>query len=436
MRQRVPVAPFHRRVLPWIFIIAFMAIAPAVIFYTAGYRWDTKKGQVERNGTVILDSVPSGAAIRIDGRMYNGKTPLTIQDMPPGLHHFEVSKSGFHTWSKALAVYSERVTFANTIHLWMDAQPTLVSRGNFRTISASPDQRTLIEITNATSNQILIVDSRTMRTSSFQLQLPMSESRPLISWSKNGRYAFVDSTMSDATPWVIDVQSRSKPVQLPEGMYRWEENALIGQTKEAQYTISLPDFGIRRVPHGEGIIDISETATLRTASGTSQIIYVSRSDPSHGLILPPGNWSFWSTDTKTILMRDGATWLSLQPSTNPPEEHGISGDLPRTVTVNGQPQHLIVNQTELWIWDLITDPVLAYRQSEPIVNAVWHNLGGDIFFASKTAMYALNLDPRDGKLMTQLATFDEITDFTSVGKTLYIAGTKNDQTGLWSLAIE
>lgn len=103
---------------------------------------------------------------------------------------------------------------------------------------------------------------------------------------------------------------------------------------------------------------------------------------------------------------------------------------------SGGPTRLLVNGGEIWTWDIGSDPELVYRQSERIVNAAWHKDANDVFFATATDVFALNLDPRDGRILTKLASFDKITDMTIAGKELLIAGTKDKKTGAWSLAVE
>ena len=160
MRQRINVAPLHRRILPWIFIGIFLVVAPALVFYTAGYRWNPKKGKVELNGTIIFDSTPAGASIKIDGRPTDFVTPVTVQDMPPGIHQFSVEKSGYRSWQKSLEVRSEHVTFANTITLWKDTQPSLFTSGTTTSLSISPDLRYLVEFNSTSPTHAILRDVR------------------------------------------------------------------------------------------------------------------------------------------------------------------------------------------------------------------------------------------------------------------------------------
>jgi hypothetical protein len=152
--------PFHRRILPWIFAISFVAMAPAVVFYTSGYRFDPKKGQVERNGTIIIDSTPKGATIEIDGRVYKEVTPVTLQDVTPGSHHFKITKDGYRSWEKNLTIQAEYVTFANQIHLLRNTQAALLAEAPEQQLFSAPDEQTVLAVEHATTSKLLISSSR------------------------------------------------------------------------------------------------------------------------------------------------------------------------------------------------------------------------------------------------------------------------------------
>lgn len=117
--------PFHRRILPWIFAAAFLASAPVLVFYTAGYRWNPKKEKVERNGTLIIDSTPTGASISLNGKQTLEQTPVTIQNLRPGMYSIRVEKPSYLPWEKTLEVESSLVAFATDIWLWKKGDPTV-----------------------------------------------------------------------------------------------------------------------------------------------------------------------------------------------------------------------------------------------------------------------------------------------------------------------
>ncbi|MFA4954496.1 MAG: PEGA domain-containing protein [Patescibacteria group bacterium] len=426
----IPKAPFHRRILPVIFVIVFITVAPVVLFYTAGYRWNPKKGKVERNGTVIIDSTPTNASISIDGQISKDRTPVTFQEIVPGSHHFSVSLDGYFPWSKALDVYAERVTFANSIILWKRLAPQFILATTSTFMSSAQTGSSLL--TGEDARQITIYDSSAGQTRSLKLTDDMA--RPeLVSWTDNGRYALVEAGQ---TNWLIDSFGRQEALKLPPGFYRFVGSQIVGTEKNSLLNINLSDFSLKREIMSGGVSDKSESSELITATGTHDLIYVAQNRPREGLVLQPGNWRYWSTARDHVLLRDGNRWMALQANKKPPEYHTAIGALPMSLLIQRETHYLLVNDTELWLWNPLQDPELIFRQSDKILGAAWHRTGNDVFFATAKSVYALNLDTRDGRSLTDLADFDLIRGFAQNNDKLLILGTKNGEQGLWQVDYE
>jgi hypothetical protein len=105
------------------FIALFLVTAPLVVLYTAGYRWNEKKFRLEKVGIIFLRSRPSGADIYLDGKLRKESTPARVRDLLPDTYEIKVSKNGYTSWTKSLAVESARTTFAEGIILWKNVDP-------------------------------------------------------------------------------------------------------------------------------------------------------------------------------------------------------------------------------------------------------------------------------------------------------------------------
>ncbi len=407
-----------------------------VLFYTSGYRWSSQKGQIERNGTIIFDTTPTKATLSIDGRATQSLTPVTLQDMAPGLHRFHLDKAGYHSWEKSLEVTSERVTFANDLWLWREGEPVLLTTTPPLILSSSADGRQTLAMSQATSSLALLLTATDQISSSSTLAVQVNATSQL-NWSPTGRYVVV-STVENAstTSWIIDTRNSNAPLTIPDGPFRWDTDALVIQNSLSQIRIQLSDFSLRRIPFVTDIIDTSTDATIRETKTHDGFVFVESQNTNQGMELPPGAWHLWSSTNGVHIVRDGNRWMSIQLNETTASTFEANGDQLRPFIANGITQYLLVNQNEIWIWNPTTRPELIYRQSERIIDAAWHSENGNIFFATRTGIYALNLDQRDGRIMTTLASFDEITGLTTLSSQLVIAGTKNGQTGIWTLAIE
>lgn len=437
MRQRIYTAPFHRRILPWIFIFAFLGIAPVLIFYTSGYRWSSSKGQIERNGTIIIDSTPTKAVLSIDGRATPSVTPVTIQDMPPGLHHFRLDKTGYHPWEKSLEVTSERVTFANELWLWRESDPVLLAATPPLAIGSSDDGRQTFAISQTTSSVGYLLSSAQQISSSSTLDAHVNATSNL-NWSPNGRYVLLNTIEGATTTfWLIDTRNSHSPLIVPTGAYRWDTDALVINNARSQTRIQLSDFSVRRVPFAQHTVDTSDAATIQTdEKNIGGLVLVESQNPNQGAALSSGSWRLWSSNGNEHILRDDNHWMSIQLNAKNVSTHRVDGDRLRPFISGSITQYLLINQNEIWTWNPTMNPELIYRQSERIIDAAWHSDGNNIFFATRTGIYALNLDQRDGRIVTLLANFDQITGFTTLSGQLVIAGTRNEQTGIWTLTVE
>jgi hypothetical protein len=426
--------PFHRRILPIIFIIAFLGFAPVIIFYTSGYRWNAKKGKVERYGTVIFDTTPTGARILVDNREIPNKTPITIQDMPPGTHRFELIRDGYSTWAKSLDVLPEKVTFVNNIWLWKTLPPAVFYPSSAEKALHSPDG-THILLATASPTQALILD--TSNKSIKTLELGASKiSFDQVRWSENGRYVVVGAERTADEPWLIDTYGQRAPLALTPADYRWSGSTLLGNDQKSIISIKGSDFSLTRTPLPQATRDVSDLAELRSASGTSNLVYVMLNRPDQGLILPPGDWIFESFEKDLAILKDGGRRLALAYKKDPPEYHTLTGKELQALTLKRQTTYLVVNGTEIWTWNGFDEPELILRQGEPLIDAVWHREGFNLFFATQKSVYALELDTRDRRLVTHLADFEQIRSFSAYAKRLFVLGTKDGQDGLWALDVE
>lgn len=425
--------PFYRRILPWIFAIVFLAVAPALIFFTSGYRWNSSKGQVERNGTVILDSAPREAKIVIDGRLIADRTPVTLQDVSPGLHTFTISKDGFFPWEKALDVRPERVTFANDVWLWKTGVPEIRDARAVIGLTSSDDERLLIEFVDATTTNAIIAD--TLRTDTTSIAFPRRLKAPIKSrWSSDNRHLLVESP--GFPPYVLDARSAVPPVELTAASYRWENTELVGVTPSSQIRVEFPSFRITREILAHGTVDAFDGTELRIATGSAGLVYFPKPADPRGFVLPTGSWLFAERNRSRMLFNADGQWLSLQESGGTSEYRSANGDRLRLFHSSAGDHFLLVNNGELWLWDPQNDPELLYRQSDPILAAAWHHTGNDVFFATSKNVYALNLDQRDGRRLTPLASFDRVSDMIVFKNDLLIAGEKDGKKGVWTLVVE
>jgi hypothetical protein len=428
--------PFHRRALLWTFVVMFFVVAPSVVFYTAGYRWNPKKNAIERNGTLILDTTPAAANVSLNDEVYSDKTPVTIQNVAPGTYRIRFDKQGYHSWEKTLEVRPEYVTFVNDVQLWPVSDPALVLEASSTALSVSPSQRVLAYLasnatgTNLTFLDLVSNDSRSFAIKGAQLELPVQ-----LDWNDLSSAVLV--TDAKGTSWVAArASTESQAMALPAGTYRWGNGVLTGISgrERLSYTVLTGAAAHDELP--TSTVDEVDTYSLMTTTGTGLVVSdLSRKDRLY--TLPEGNWHFAERINGILFLSGNDVWLGFDAgSANPVAFSLPTSAKPDAVKRKDGTYFLSRHDGELWIMRLGDQPELLLRDSEPITGSSWFRTGNNVFYSTHHDVVALGIDSRDGRVQTTLASFDDIQGMTLGKKELYVSGTRAGKTGVWKIVVE
>ncbi len=436
----MPTTPLFRRILPWLYLAIFIIVAPLLILYTSGYRYNIKKAKIERNGTLIIDSNPKGASVIIDDHDTGEKTPISFQNMPPGWHTIRITKDGYHSWQKNLDVRPEQVSFANHVWLWRKTEPVLDLSGDVRRSQTNPSQdKIALLLRSASSTQFQLFIPNTPWNME-PIRFPEPSVTPLdIHWKEDGQAIFFASDHAEEKTWWSNVSQPQPSLEsLPPGNYRWSDADLINVRDRTILHLQPQTGTLTRELLEPTVVDKENGFTLQTSTGTSGIIFRNHLFWSQRFSLPTGHWRIAQSQKPYLLFRDQDQWLAVNTQKNNEELYAgqANGDDLRWLPKAKTPTALMMNQSELWLWPLGESPTLLWRQSEPLVQTVWHGSGSSIFVATQHEIFSLEINDQNGRLVTPLATFTRINDITLLDKTLYVAGEKDGKQGLWSLEVE
>lgn len=436
MPRSVYDAPFHRRIAPWIFVTVFLITAPLLIFYTSGYRFNPNKISIERNGTLIMDSLPRGATVLLNNQDIKNTTPSTLQNLAPGPYAIRVTRNTYLPWEKTLDLKAEQVTFANEIHLWFSAPATFMRQGMFTRLSANNEGDTLATL-DASSTEILFLATDNNIISRVRAPDSNIIAQAPIRWSDDGTSLVMGGTnVGEETWWTTPNALSLESGALPPGEFFWSANELIGYDGERQYTLNTRSNALasERLPTTHlGTLD---GLTLEENTSTGLLVLRSRSILHQLFQLPRGNWQFADQQGAYTLLKDGNRWLAVRIRVDGNTAEEVTGDWPRWLPDAKTPTALFLNQNEIWTWELGASPTLIARQSEPFVQVVWHPDGQTIFVASKNEVYALELDDRGGRQKTSLANFDKIYDMTYANGSIFVNAELNGVRGMYRRIVD
>ncbi len=115
-----------RTILFLICLFLFLTIAPSIIFYSQGYRFDFDPPgggkKISQTGGFFLNILPKQSEIYLDGKLVK-KTDFFFgsalsDNLLPKKYKIEVKKDGFFPWEKNLEIKEKQVTDAKNIILF------------------------------------------------------------------------------------------------------------------------------------------------------------------------------------------------------------------------------------------------------------------------------------------------------------------------------
>lgn len=92
-------------------LILLIAGTYAAIQFAKGYRPDFKSKEIKGTGLLVINSLPTGAQVLIDGKLTTA-TDDTL-NLPPNEYTIEIKKDGYISWQKTIQIEAELVTQAN-----------------------------------------------------------------------------------------------------------------------------------------------------------------------------------------------------------------------------------------------------------------------------------------------------------------------------------
>jgi hypothetical protein len=160
----------------------------SLVAYGQGYSYNFATGRIIRTGLVILQSVPNGAAVTFEGKRLGKKTAYR-QSLEAGSYEFVLSKDGFKSWSKKLAVRASEVTMVQYALLVPEKLQTssLLTADGVALQSMSKDHRHLAYV--AADGVVYVLDIG--KEQPTKLYTPVNETVTEVTWSDDASHLLV-----------------------------------------------------------------------------------------------------------------------------------------------------------------------------------------------------------------------------------------------------
>lgn len=214
-------------------VLIFTVIAPVIIMYSQGYRFDVKKMKFLETGGIYVKTMPGDATISIDDD-YQNKTSgfsrdLLIQNLLPENHNIKIEKEGYYSWTKTLEVKEKKVAEAKYIVLFPNDIPFASISKDVKNFYPYPDNNKILLLT--ISNELLSYDEEKGETQKIlsKTQTPYNISD--ISFSASSKRALIKT--STGLHYLLNLETST--ISLIKSMSSKTQNVIFDSNNEGYF---------------------------------------------------------------------------------------------------------------------------------------------------------------------------------------------------------
>jgi len=137
-----------RNVIFLFLVLLFLIIAPLIVIYSLGWRFDWKTKKIIQPGMFYFKTWPRSCQIYINGKAEK-KTDIffgsvLIENLLPENYEVKITKDGYHSWQKNLAITKREVTEAKNITLIPQNPGLTLISNNTEEFFFSPNKEIII----------------------------------------------------------------------------------------------------------------------------------------------------------------------------------------------------------------------------------------------------------------------------------------------------
>lgn len=391
-----------RRLIYLLAILLFIICAPALVLYTAGYRYDMNKHKLLLTGSLFIKSTPTDAMVYINDELAGTKTPLRINHLTPNRYDIRIEKDGYTTWKKSLEILPKETTFAEHITLWPQSpKSTQILSGSITTFTINPDKTRLLW---QVADRVYVYNFFNQETREL-IALPTHE-QVNFAWSPAENIVIVQQQNDN---WVVNVNNFSvsplvldSTIQavrfrdgLPDLLYLITDNGLVQYNLLTKDSTTLQDAQLYDATwwNGQWYYITRTSPPLLSAVGLSEedppIFQLPiLTDPklatianNHALVYEE------ITQTLYVLNLDPNEFNNTSHILQPVHDWELNRDKQRV---------LVYNDWEVWEFDLQSkNTTVITRMSKPVQEAHWYADENYISIQLPDQILMVEMDNRD-----------------------------------------
>lgn len=470
-----------RTIFFWTLVLIFVIIAPIIVLYAKGFRFDIARGVFVHSGTISAKTNPQDIILSLDGEINDSKSlnrvnnSYLITGLMPKNYDLSISADGYQTWRKNIEVHSGLASeFWNVFLAKNNYEKTDYNTSGIEKFFVSPKSKYIIYTKN--SQQGLITDILNLKTKEAVNSFAFSdwnfiseEKKENIEWSPDEDYLSVpvEKTTGKGTQFAYFIIN-------PAEKTSFNLNDLLGNDnisyvrwdpKDKDYLFYLSNNSLYRanIANPANIVQIAQEVSSFDLSQTNvyysvspyELVYSNNLDGSNTPIQITSNFPDGITQNFRLVVYDNSRIAFLTQSKdlylfNQGEFATYTRKLGYDIdgiqfsddgkkllywTANAMSVYYLRNwniapiRSENSIEDIT-------RYSEKIKNIQWSRDYEHIIFSVGSQMKIIELDPRDHRNCMDLTTTlskSPVAVYNQAQERLYFIDTKDDSTSLFSI---
>lgn len=437
-----------RRLIYLTFTIIFLVIAPFLIYYALGYRYNFTKKRLEKTGVIYIKSYPRHAEIYLNNKLYPEKTPTQINRLLANNYQIKIVKDGYFPWSKTLPVFPQATTFIEDATLFKNQLKSVpLSLAEYQQLAVSPDVTKAILLEKRLSDNVLHLYNLLNNEDTVVYQTPLKLT--VDSWCPNSNKVIVKKNLD-----YLILNAESLAVTSFYDLFKrnfeqvkcdyYNDNIIYGLKDGYLYQLDLLAKKITLLLN-ERVINFLPWKT--------QLIYLTSINDKYYLK------SFFNQKSESILILPWSNHYQFYPSAgkefalldqdeaqayliNPDDSQPLHRILKNIISLKWYDKQMIYwNDFELLVYyPESNETILLERTSLPIQNAFWHPAYTYVFGQINNLLKIYELDSRDQRNIYELMSVSDLTkDNTFINKkgdTLYLITTVDNQSGFYKVEIQ
>lgn len=101
-----------RKIAFWLFTVAFIFLSLPTLFFSLGYKFDTKAKKFIKTGTISIKTRPAEAQVYLNDKKLEKNTPCVLSELFPGTYTVTLEKDNFYIYKTFVEV---RPSFVNEL---------------------------------------------------------------------------------------------------------------------------------------------------------------------------------------------------------------------------------------------------------------------------------------------------------------------------------